>query len=123
MNDFDSPLGQAYARQLYSGLMQMPRLGCPCGKWQALSVTEDTGEYNGWIWQAVCTCGRSWTVEVADDPTHGRPDSVGGKKTKAGKKPGKSEKLPRALELIEQLRDADFIPEEFEEEVEAILSK
>ena len=100
--------------------MQMPRLGCPCGNWQALNVIEDTGDYKGWIWQAGCACGRSWSVEVANDPTYGKPRSAK-KPAIRRSKSGPKDQLRRALELIEQLRNADFIPEEFEEEADAIL--
>ena len=51
--------------------MRIPRLGCPCGNWQALQLIDpDTRSYRGAIWQSLCPCGRSWTVEVADDPDH-----------------------------------------------------
>jgi hypothetical protein len=48
-----------------------PVLNCPCGAKPELdSIDDDTHDYRGRIWQAGCTCGRSWTVEVADDPDY-----------------------------------------------------
>jgi hypothetical protein len=61
---------------------------------------------------------------VANDPSFGNPPKV--RKENGGHRPKpltEEEVLRRAVELIEQLRNADFIPEEFDEEVAAILSK
>lgn len=50
---------------------QLPTLKCPCGVEQELDAIEfDPVGYRGRIWQALCSCGRSWTVEVADDPDY-----------------------------------------------------
>lgn len=47
-----------------------PQVICSCGlKLKDFSCIEET-DLAGWIWQAACTCGRSWTVEVASDPSH-----------------------------------------------------
>lgn len=49
----------------------LPQVTCPCGVEQELEAIDfDTGEYRGRIWQSGCSCGRSWTVEVADDPDY-----------------------------------------------------
>ena len=50
---------------------RLPTLDCPCGAGQDLDAIDlDTGDYRGRIWQSACSCGRSWTVEVADDPDY-----------------------------------------------------
>lgn len=53
-------------------------LGCSCGrtlKFTARNLIEtDTGAYRGAIWQRKCVCGRSYTVEVADDPDYPTSD-------------------------------------------------
>lgn len=50
---------------------KLPALTCPCGEAQELDAIDfDTGDYRGRIWQAGCACGRSWTIEVADDPDY-----------------------------------------------------
>ena len=53
---------------------QGPKLSCPCGIERRidddLCIEDNTGDYLGAIWQMTCPCGRSWTVEVANDPDY-----------------------------------------------------
>lgn len=56
-----------------------PSLSCPCGaslwlrQWDL--IDHDTGEYRGAIWQTRCSCGRCYTIEVAEDPNYPREDA------------------------------------------------
>lgn len=53
---------------------KIPRMACPCGIRIALDqgdlIDPDTGEYEGAIWQHECDCGRSYTLEIAFDPSY-----------------------------------------------------
>jgi hypothetical protein len=56
-----------------------PTIACACGNLlivgKAHLIEPDTGDYQGAIWQFECTCGRAYTVEVANDPNY---SSAGG---------------------------------------------
>lgn len=56
---------------------RLPTFVCPCGVDQELDAIDFDTDCRGRIWQSLCSCGRSWTVEVADDPDYPDIESVG----------------------------------------------